>query len=158
MLGNSLRNARGYRIELLTPHQGADERADALVPLPSLPGLGAQPLRFLDYLLYGEVPTVVLHGPGIAVNIPAPERYAVHKLIVATRRSGAGRLKAAKDAAQAGSLIRALIETRQVDLLRDAWDDAMARGPHWRQALTRGRGRLEPEAAAALAECVGVGD
>ena len=86
MLSSALRNARGYRVELLTPHQGADERGDDLVPLPSLPGLGAQPLRFLDYLLYGEVPTVVLHGPGIAVNVPAPERYAVHKLIVATRR------------------------------------------------------------------------
>jgi len=30
---------RGYRVELLTPHQGADERGDDLVPLPSIPGL-----------------------------------------------------------------------------------------------------------------------
>ena len=154
MLSSALRNARGYRVELLTPHQGADERGDDLVPLPSLPGLGAQPLRFLDYLLYGEVPTVVLHGPGIAVNVPAPERYAVHKLIVATRRAGAGRLKAAKDAAQAGSLIEALVATRQADLLRDAWDDAWGRGPHWRQALTKGRARLAPEANEALARVV----
>ena len=58
MLSSALRNARGYRVELLTPHQGADERGDDLMPLPSLPGLGAQPLRFLDYLLYGEIPTV----------------------------------------------------------------------------------------------------
>ena len=123
-----------------------------------MPGLGAQPLRFLDYLLYGEVPTVVLHGPGIAVNVPAPERYAVHKLIVATRRAGAGRLKAAKDAAQAASLIQALVTTRQADLLRDAWDDAWARGPHWRQALERGRARLVPAAAEALAGVVERGD
>ena len=155
VLSNALRNARGYRVELLTPHQGAEERGDDLVPLPSLPGLGAQPLRFLDYLLFGEVPTVVLHGPGIAVNVPAPERYAVHKLIVATRRSGAGRLKAAKDIAQAGSLIQALVQTRQADLLRDAWDDAWSRGPHWRQALTRGRERLEPAAAGVLSETLG---
>jgi hypothetical protein len=119
--------------------------------LPSLPSLGAQPLRFLDYLLHGEVPTAVLHGPGIAVNVPAPERYAVHKLIVAARRSWAGRVKAAKDAAQAGNLIRALVATRQGDSLRDAWDDAAGRGPHWRQALAKGRGRLEPEAAGVLA-------
>jgi hypothetical protein len=66
MLSYCLRNARGYRVELLAPHQGAEERGDDLVPLPSLPGLGGQPLRFLDYLLYGELPTVVLHGPGIA--------------------------------------------------------------------------------------------
>ena len=119
-----------------------------------MPGLGAQPLRFLDYLLYGEVPTVVLHGAGIAVNVPAPERFAVHKLIVATRRAGAGRLKAAKDAAQAGSLIQALVATRQGDMLRDAWDDAVGRGPHWRLALDRGRARLEPEADAVLAAIV----
>ena len=155
LLSNALRTARGYRVELLTPHEGPDERGDALVPLPSLPGLGAQPLRFLDYLLLGEVPTVVLHGPGIAVNVPAPERYAVHKLIVATRRGGPGRLKVAKDLAQAGSLIRALLATRQADLLRDAWDDAWQRGPRWRQALARGRQRLDPEAAAALAAVVG---
>ncbi len=155
MLSNALRNARGYRVELLTPHQGADERGDDLVPLPSMPGLGAQPLRFLDYLLYGEIPTVVLHGPGIATNVPAPERYAIHKLIIATRRTGAGRLKAAKDAAQAGSLIQALVETRQADVLRDAWDDATDRGPHWRQALQRGRGRLEPAAAQLLETVVG---
>jgi hypothetical protein len=150
MLGDCLRDARGYRVELLVPHQGAEERGDDLAPSPSLPGLGAQPLRFLGYLLHGEVPTVVLPGPGIAVNAPAPERHAVHKLIVAARRSGAGRLKAAKDAAQAGSLIRALVATRQADLLRDAWDDAMNRGSHWRQALAKGRGRMQPEAAEAL--------
>ena len=79
----------------------------------------------------------------------------MHKLIVATRRAGAGRLKAAKDAAQAGSLIRALVETRQADLLRDAWDDAWGRGPHWRQALAKGRGRLAPEAAEILAGVIG---
>jgi hypothetical protein len=126
-----------------------------VVSVSSDPALGAQPLRFLDYLLYGDVPTVVLHGPGIAVNVPAPERCAVHKLIVAARRSGAGRVKAAKDAAQAGILIRAMVATRQGDSLRDAWDDAAGRGPRWRQALAKGRGRLEPEAAEALAGIVG---
>ncbi len=40
MLSSALRNARGYRVELLTPHQGAEERGDDLVPLPSLPGPG----------------------------------------------------------------------------------------------------------------------
>ena len=79
----------------------------------------------------------------------------MHKLIVAARRSGAGRVKAAKDAAQAGSLIPAMAATRQGDSLRDAGDDAAGRGPHWRQALAKGRGRLEPEAAEVLAGIVG---
>ena len=51
-LSSVLRNARGYRVELLTPHQGAeraDERADELVALPTMPGLAAQPLRHMAY-------------------------------------------------------------------------------------------------------------
>jgi hypothetical protein len=154
LLSFALRNARGYRIELLTPHQGADERADELVPLPTLPGLAAQPLRFLDFLIYNEISTVVLHGAGIRVNVPAPERYAVHKLIVATRRSAEGRIKAAKDVSQASALIRALIATRQIDLLRDAWEEARERGTAWRKALDDGRARLDPEGAKALAEAI----
>ncbi len=47
------------------------------------------------------------------------------------------------------------METRQADLLRDAWDDAFGRGPHWRQALERGRARLAPDAAALLAGVIG---
>jgi hypothetical protein len=74
---------------------------------------------------------------------------------VAARRSGAGRVKAAKDVAQAGNLIRAMVATRQGDSLRDAWDDAAGRGPHWRQALAKGRSRLEPEAAEVLSGVVG---
>ena len=157
LLSSTLRNAGGYRVELLTPHQGSDERAGTLIALPTMPGLAAQPLRFLDYLIQGEVPTVVLHGPGIAVNVPAPERYAVHKLIVATRRAAAGRAKALKDVSQAGSLIVALAENRQHDLLRDAWDDAHSRGPAWRKALVDGRARLDRQAADRLSVALGEG-
>ena len=46
----------------------------------------AQPLRFLDFLIRDPEPTVILHGPGIYVHVPAPARYAVHKLIVSHRR------------------------------------------------------------------------
>lgn len=155
LLSYALRNTRGYRVELLTPHQGSDERADELIALPTIPGLAAQPLRFLDFLIYQEVSTVVLHGAGIRVNVPAPERYALHKLIVATRRSAEGRTKAAKDVSQASALIRALVATRQVDLLRDAWEEARDRGAAWRKALDAGRARLDPEGANALAKAVG---
>ena len=35
------------------------------------------------------------------------------------------------------------------------WDDAVDRGPHWRQALARGQGRLDKDAADMLATVVG---
>ena len=151
VLSNAVRNARGYRVELLTPHQGSDDRGDRLVSLPTMPGLAAQPLRFLDFLIRHEVRTAVLHGAGIAVNVPAPERYAVHKLIVATERRTDSRAKALKDVAQASALIQAMVQVRQGDLLRDAWVEAYERGPSWRKALDDGRRRLDHDGATALA-------
>ncbi|HEX2525156.1 MAG TPA: GSU2403 family nucleotidyltransferase fold protein [Geminicoccus sp.] len=135
---------RGFRVEFLSPHQGAEEHADRLTRLPDLNGAQGQPLRFLDFLIYQEIPTTLLHGPGIRVNVPAPERYAVHKLIVAARRSAEGRLKAAKDLAQAAALIEAHAVTRQIDILLDVLDQARARGPSWRDAIERSLNRLPP--------------
>lgn len=54
--------------------------------MPALGGASADPLRFLDFLIYEPVRAVLLHKSGISVIVPAPERYAVHKLIVASRR------------------------------------------------------------------------
>ena len=155
LIATAFANARGFRVELLTPHQGTDDRGDHPVALPTMPGLHALPLRFLDFLIYRETSTVVLHGAGLRVNVPTPERYAVHKLIVATRRAEAGRVKALKDVAQASVLFRALRQVRQGDLVADAWNEARQRGPAWRKALERGAARLDPEGAEALKECLG---
>ncbi len=58
---------------------------DAPADLPAL-GTGAQPLRFLDYLIYHEQPAAILYGSGALVNVPDPARYAWHKLIISQRR------------------------------------------------------------------------
>ena len=155
VIATAFANARGFRVELLTPHQGTDDRGGRPVSLPTMPGLHAQPLRFLDFLIYDETSTVVLHGAGLRVNVPAPERYAVHKLIVATRRVQAGRAKALKDVAQASVLFRALRQVRQGDLVADAWHKAHQRGPAWRKALEQAVARLDPEGADALKQCLG---
>ena len=39
--------------------------------------------------------------------------------------------------------------------LRDAWEEANARGPAWRKALAAGRARLDPNAATLLKEALG---
>jgi hypothetical protein len=67
----------GVRVDFVTPNEGPD--TDAPQMLPSLK-TNAQPLRFLDFLIRDPAPAVVLHGSGIYVHVPAPERYAVHKL------------------------------------------------------------------------------
>ena len=67
------------RVDFLTPNKGSD--TDTPRRLAAL-GTHAEPLRFLDFLIHAPEPAVVLHGAGILVSVPAPERYAVHKLIV----------------------------------------------------------------------------
>ncbi len=109
--------------------------------LPAL-GVSARALRHLDYLLEDPVPAVSLYRSGVLVRIPRPERYAMHKLIVAERRhDGPDSLKASKDRAQADFLIAALAELRP-DELRLAHDEAVERGPGWRRRIEASLDRL----------------
>ena len=124
-----------FAVDILAPLRGPPR--DRPVHLPAL-GRDAQPLRFLDFLVYQEIEAVVLHGPGIPVKVPAPERFAVHKLLVASRRrpNASGRDKARKDLAQADILCRVLVRDRPDDLI-DAWNEFLDRGPAWRAAVAQ---------------------
>ena len=75
------------------------------------------------------------------MQIPRPERFAIHKLIVADRRKDGRSLKAVKDRGQAAFLIEALAEDRPDDLV-DAYRDAAARGPRWSQRLAATLARM----------------
>ena len=99
--------------------------------MPALGGAYAQPLRFLDFLLIDPVRSVMLHRSGVSVTVPAPERYAVHKLIVDSRRQadGNGILKRDKDVKQVEILMEALIKTRRHAELAEAYAEAWERGP-----------------------------
>jgi len=132
----------GLRVEFLTPNQGSDDRMGQPVPLPALGGAAGEPLRFLDYLIHEPVRTVVLYKGGIPVLVPQPQRFAVHKMIVATRRSGSGP-KDLKDLRQTNSIAMALLETGRQAGLVEAFHVAEKRGPHWREALTKARKRMQ---------------
>lgn len=133
-------NADGYKVEFLTPNRSSDDYLGKPATMPALAGTGAQPLRFLDFLIYQPVLATLLHGSGVPIAIPAPERYAVHKLIVASRRraDALGDAKREKDVAQALVLMEALIETRRGMDLADAFQEAHDRGPAWRDAIIAG--------------------
>lgn len=128
-------------VEFLTPSFEEDE---GLKLLPAL-GVDAQALHHLNYLIADPIPAAVLYRDGILIQVPRPERFAVHKLIVADRRHGTSAMKARKDRRQAEFLIEVLAEDRPDDL-REAYEDAMARGPKWRERLERSLSR-SPEAA-----------
>lgn len=129
-------------VEFLMPAM----RDEGIRDLPAL-GVSARALRHLDFLLADPVPAVSLYRSGVLIQIPRPERFAIHKLIVAERRKGGpDASKAVKDRAQAAFLIAALHELRP-DELHDAWGAAMARGPRWQRRLQASLKRM-PEISA----------
>ncbi len=140
-------NAKNFSVEFLTPNRGSDAHAGRPAKMPALGGASAQALRYLDFLITNPVQAVLLHKGGVPVTVPAPERYAVHKLIVSVQRKHDvnGAAKARKDVQQTGCLIEALtLNSRQADL-GFAWMEAWDRGLRWRENLTAGRKRLAAE-------------
>lgn len=144
----------GFKVEFLTPNTGSVDYDGRPTPMPALGRAAAEPLRFLDFLIYEPVRAILLHGAGIPVLVPQPARYAVHKLIVAARRSShdSGAVKSRKDLQQAATLIEALLQTRASDELAEAYVQAFDRGPHWRDAIDASLVRLEPSLLASLHE------
>lgn len=107
-------------VEFLVPERG--RASDKPYPLPRL-GLNAQALRFLDFLAQDTI-TVALEG--VCVRLPHPANFALHKLVVLSRRSD--QAKQAKDKDAAIRVLEALIDTGQADSIRNAFD---AMPPRW---------------------------
>jgi hypothetical protein len=123
----------GMMVEFLTPSFDAEE---GIRDLPAL-GVKAQALHHLNYLIADPIHAVALYRDGILVQVPRPEKFAIHKLIVADRRrDGPASFKAEKDREQAAFIIETMSEDRPSDLW-DAYEDAMARGPRWRERIAR---------------------
>ncbi len=139
-------DASQFRVDVVTTNRAGNARG--LSPLPAL-RTSAVPLRFLDFLLRDSIEVAVLHRAAVLVNVPRPERFAVHKLILAAERSGAD-AKAGKDLIQAESLILALAEKRREDDLAEVYTEATRRGAGWRQRLARSRSRISTQAQAVL--------
>lgn len=128
-------------VEFLTP---SFEETEGTRPLAAL-GTYAKALHHLNYLIAEPIPAVALYRSGILVQVPRPERFAIHKLIVADRRrDGPDSLKAVKDRMQAAFLIEVLAEDRP-DELAEAYEDAKAVGPRWRERIRSSLERM-PEA------------
>lgn len=127
----------GQLVEFLTPAFGEETIRD----LPAF-GVNAQGLNYLNFLIAQPIHAAIIYRSGVLVQLPRPERYAIHKLIVADRRrDGAGSLKASKDREQAAFLIEALAQDRPDDL-REAYVGAMETGPRWRERIDNSLKRM----------------
>ena len=98
-------------IEFLVPERGRG--TDKPYPVPKL-GINAQPLRFLDILAQD---TIRVPFDDITVTVPHPANFAVHKLIISTRRAKSE--KRDKDRALAVEILRTLIDVGQADSITE---------------------------------------
>lgn len=132
-----------------------EHRAGGMVELPQL-NLMLEPLKFMEFSLQDTIQGCVFGKDGACtVNLPAPERFAVHKLIVYGERPVSQRTKSNKDLLQAAALMAYFTETGRGEALHAAWADAKERGPGWQQRLMEGRAallRLAPELAGTMPE------
>lgn len=111
----SLATPRGpVKVDFLAPARKAGQTAPIRIPAWNF---SATPLRFMDYLLGGQMQRGLYVGAyAVAVTLPHPGRYAVHKVVVSQERPAAFAAKSEKDLAQAAQLTAALAETRPDDL------------------------------------------
>ena len=127
------------RVDFVT---SATRAGQTSVHVPNL-NVALEPLKFMEYSLEATTQAALFSGEGaVVVNIPSPARFAVHKLIVYGERRGSSRIKANKDLLQAAALIEVLSANRQGEL-RDAWADAVSRGPGWKKRAKQGLAALE---------------
>jgi hypothetical protein len=139
-----------FQVDFLTPRTS---KSDEPVMVEHL-DVALQPLRFMEFSLEDVQQATLFDATGrcVVVSIPAPPRYAIHKLLVVGERAGAFRAKVSKDVAQAAALLEYLSQT-DPDSAIDAWKDALGRGPGWRRRALEGRralAALEPALANAL--------
>lgn len=115
---------------------------DAPVHIAAL-NVTLQPLRFMELSIEAPMCATLLSRSGpVVVNVPRPERFALHKLIVYMERRLDARLKANKDLAQAGSVIHYLLDN-EPDLLLAQWQDVISRGAGWQSRLEAGFAALD---------------
>ena len=140
------------KIDLLTPQMGSNREEPIEIPRF---GAYAQPLTFMDYLLEKSMESVIIGPTAVLVRVPEPARYAVHKLLVASKRGPQAALKVDKDRLQAAILMSHL-EKEWPGNLTLALEAALVRGRSWARRIRQEAARLPipcRELAETLANC-----
>jgi hypothetical protein len=141
---------RPLSVDILTPMSG--RASNKPVHIASL-DVYAEPVRSLDYLLADAQPAAIVAKAGLLVSVPAPARFALHKLVTSVRRIPTFQSKASKDVSQAEQLIQLLLRDRPGDL-RSAWTAALKQPGKFVQQLRAGMRKLPDETQSALIRAV----
>jgi len=100
-------------VEFLVPEKGPT--SDKPYALPQL-GVNAQALRFLEFLSQNTIKSKI--GP-VTLTLPHPANFALHKLLIISRRTKAE--KKTKDKEAAIRILNALIDTGQTDIIKNTF-------------------------------------
>lgn len=95
------------KLEILTTINGEESDPERLKSINEI-GFHAQPLAYMDYLIKNPIKSVLLYGNGVLVNLPSPERFAIHKILLRQIRDRSSHIKSTKDLVQGGALLDAL--------------------------------------------------
>ena len=139
-IGTQYRNPADaeMRVDFLTTRR----RSNKPVVVPAL-NIALEPLKFMEFSLEGTTQGCVFGRTGACtVNLPAPERYAVHKLLVYGERPVAQRTKSIKDLLQVAALASYFAQSGQTAVFNAAWRDLVARGRGWRSRARQGYAAL----------------
>lgn len=141
---------RELSVELLTPMYGRSSSEPVAIP-----GLAAyaEPVRYLDFLLEDIQPAVMLYQHGVLINVPAPARFAFHKLVVSQRRRAADTEKIKRDLSQAEQLFEVLLDGRPGDMIL-AYEAAQNMGVKFLRQLDDGMNMMSSHIADAVKEVV----
>lgn len=136
------RNDSELRVDFVT----SLSRGTSPVRMPDL-NIALEPLKFMEFTLEGTTQGCAFANAGACtINLPSPERFAVHKLIVHGERPLRERTKATKDLLQAAALVEWCADNGRQDELEAAWKDAIGRGKGWKLRADQGRAALIKQA------------
>ncbi len=117
-------NASKYKVDLLTAHKNSDRDRRAPVAIPIMPGAALQPLDLMEFLIKNPIRSALLYEDGVAVVVPDPVRYALHKVTISQMRGLSGEAgKDSKDRMQAAELVRAIEHAGRTSELAEAWSE-----------------------------------
>jgi hypothetical protein len=109
--------------------------------------IALEPLKFMEFSLEATTQGCAFANAGACtVNLPAPERFAIHKLIVYGERPVRERTKSTKDLLQAAAIVEWCLANDRADELKATWEDAVKRGRGWKSRATEGRAALVRQA------------
>lgn len=129
-------------IELLVPERGRGDHG--LRDLPEL-GMNAQPLRFMDVALMSPLR---LSFGGVPITVPHPAAFALHKLLVVTRRQDPQKQR--KDLDSAVHVLELLEQKHEIHVVRTLFTKFPSR---WQKTiLTTLRGAQQDHLADLLAK------